>query len=74
MCLFFLFEPSFSCAKWRKTRFVLSHARSIARRGIYVVFSVKDRIPEVREGYGDHGASVRRAITVCMLFATGDGV
>lgn len=43
-------------------------------RGIHVVFSAKGGFPKVGESYSDHGASIRQVITVCMLFATSDGV
>jgi len=41
---------------------------------VYIVSSAKGGFSKIGESYGDHGASVRHAITVCMLFATGDGV
>lgn len=46
----------------------------IARRGILVVASAKGGFPKIGESYSDHGASIRHATTVRMLFATSDGV
>lgn len=56
-----------------KSWFVLGDM-PIARRGMHVVFSAKSRFFKIGESYSDHGASICYVITVCMLFATNDGV
>lgn len=61
------------CAATKELILVLGDV-PIARRGIHIVSSAKGGFPIVGESYGDHGASIRHAITVRMLFATSDGV
>lgn len=60
-------------ARRRKTDSFLGDV-PIARRGIHVVVSAKGGFPKIGESYSDHEASICHAITVCMLFATSDGV